>query len=154
MGNFNRGGGFGRNRDRGGRSNFRRDDRREVTMTRVVCDGCGKSCEVPFKPTAGKPVFCNDCFRSQGGGRRDNAPRRDFNDRPQAERSNFVNNNEGGNDIKKQLEILNSKLDKLVSLIERSNTSEKDPQEKVESMIVSLPKKESKKVAKKKVAKK
>lgn len=144
MGNFNRGGGFGRNRDRGGRSNFRRDDRREVTMTRVVCDGCGKSCEVPFKPTAGKPVFCNECFRGQPRNQ-DRDSKRDFSNK---------SNNESGIDIKKQFEILNSKLDKLVSLIEKSNISEKDSEEKVESMIVSLPKKESKKVAKKKVAKK
>ncbi|MCX6649853.1 MAG: hypothetical protein NTV61_10790 [Candidatus Bathyarchaeota archaeon] len=23
---------------------------------------CGKVCEVPFKPTAGRPVYCKDCF--------------------------------------------------------------------------------------------
>ncbi len=48
------GGGF-----RGG--GFRRDfGPRE--MHKAVCSECGKDCEVPFKPTEGKPVFCKDCF--------------------------------------------------------------------------------------------
>ena len=31
-------------------------------MHKAVCSECGKECEVPFKPTEGKPVFCRDCF--------------------------------------------------------------------------------------------
>jgi len=23
---------------------------------------CGKECEVPFKPTEGRPVYCRDCL--------------------------------------------------------------------------------------------
>jgi CxxC-x17-CxxC domain-containing protein len=29
----------------------------------VVCDKCGKECDVPFKPTGNKPVYCRSCFR-------------------------------------------------------------------------------------------
>ena len=43
----NRGGGF----DRGPRE-----------MHKAVCSECKKECEVPFKPTEGKPVFCKECF--------------------------------------------------------------------------------------------
>ena len=32
-------------------------------MTQVICSNCGKETEVPFQPTAGKPVYCQDCFR-------------------------------------------------------------------------------------------
>ena len=32
-------------------------------MHEVTCDKCGKECEVPFKPTGEKPVYCSDCFR-------------------------------------------------------------------------------------------
>ena len=32
-------------------------------MHRVTCDSCNKKCEVPFKPTSNKPVYCSDCFR-------------------------------------------------------------------------------------------
>ena len=36
--------------------------RRDVEKTRVTCDSCGSKCEVPFKPTSNKPVYCDDCF--------------------------------------------------------------------------------------------
>jgi CxxC-x17-CxxC domain-containing protein len=32
-------------------------------MHKAVCADCGKSCEVPFKPTEGRPVYCRDCYR-------------------------------------------------------------------------------------------
>ena len=31
-------------------------------MHKATCTECGQECEVPFKPTEGKPVFCRDCF--------------------------------------------------------------------------------------------
>ena len=40
---------------------FRRDfGPRE--MHKATCSECGKECEVPFKPTEGKPVFCKECY--------------------------------------------------------------------------------------------
>ena len=27
-----------------------------------VCAECKKECEVPFKPTEGKPVYCKECY--------------------------------------------------------------------------------------------
>ena len=57
-------GGRGRRDSReGGRGRGRRDSGRgELTMTKVTCDSCGVECEVPFKPTSSKPVYCSDCF--------------------------------------------------------------------------------------------
>jgi len=47
---------FGRGgRDHGG-------FRRERQMHKAVCDECKQECEVPFKPTEGKPVRCKECF--------------------------------------------------------------------------------------------
>ncbi|MCJ7770789.1 DNA-directed RNA polymerase [Candidatus Bathyarchaeota archaeon] len=40
-------------------------DRRPMgprTMTKAVCSDCGKECEVPFKPTEGRPVYCRECY--------------------------------------------------------------------------------------------
>ncbi len=52
MGNFQGGGGGG---------GFRRDfGPRE--MHKATCSECGKDCEVPFKPSAGRAVFCRDCY--------------------------------------------------------------------------------------------
>ena len=50
----------GGNRGSGGfrRNNF--DGPRE--MHKAVCADCKKECEVPFKPTEGKPVFCKECY--------------------------------------------------------------------------------------------
>lgn len=31
-------------------------------MHKATCSDCGQECEVPFKPTEGKPVFCKDCY--------------------------------------------------------------------------------------------
>lgn len=119
MGNFQKGG--SRGGDRGG---FRGGDRDRgpVTMHRAVCADCGQSCEVPFRPTGDKPVFCNNCFggKREGGDRRDSRssePRREFNtDRPTISSSKPA---EGSNEIKKQLNELGMKIDRLVLSIER-----------------------------------
>lgn len=43
----------------GFRGGFNRGPRK---MYKAVCSECGKECEVPFKPTEGKPVYCKECF--------------------------------------------------------------------------------------------
>ena len=121
---------FGRGNDRGGFSrsggrsfgggrSFSRDDSGPREMFDAVCDNCGKACQVPFRPTSGKPVYCSDCFEKMGGrserpersdfrSERSERPRPDFN-RPQSPRSE-------GNSA--QLEAINTKLDRLISLLE------------------------------------
>ena len=80
---------------RGGRGRDSGRDRREVVMTKVICSACKKECEVPFKPTSDKPVFCNDCFAKEGG-----------SDRRSGGRSERRPN--------KELEMINEKLDKII----------------------------------------
>jgi len=43
----------------GGRGNFSNGPRE---MHKAICAKCKKECEVPFKPTEGRDVFCKDCF--------------------------------------------------------------------------------------------
>ena len=31
-------------------------------VTEIKCSDCGKAATVPFKPTAGKPVYCRECL--------------------------------------------------------------------------------------------
>ncbi len=45
-------GGFRRNNFDGG---FRE-------MHKAICSDCKQDCEVPFKPTQGKPVYCKECY--------------------------------------------------------------------------------------------
>lgn len=52
---------FGRGSDRG--------DRGPRQMHDAVCSECGAACQVPFKPTEGKPVYCRECFSKRRPGR-------------------------------------------------------------------------------------
>lgn len=144
MKNFNggdrRGGGGFRGGDRGGKPAFQNKswgvDRGEKPMFKATCSECGKACEVPFRPTGEKPVFCSDCFNKMRdpsdsrGGRpefSDRGPKRDFNDRhaprpdfsaPRDPRAPYkpapVNDN-----TSKQLSDISFKLDKLINAIEK-----------------------------------
>jgi len=38
---------------------------RDRQMTDVTCSSCGKPTQVPFTPTAGRPVYCSDCFQQE-----------------------------------------------------------------------------------------
>ena len=59
------------------RRDFGRSNRRSepLTMHKAVCDECGKDCEVPFKPTSSKPIYCKDCFmkKDKSGSRTNNS---------------------------------------------------------------------------------
>ena len=39
-------------------------------MFTATCASCGNEARVPFQPRGDKPVYCSDCFRTQGGGGR------------------------------------------------------------------------------------
>jgi len=97
MRNFDRAGqrssgGFNRDRGFGGRKKFGGRDGGRPAMHRATCSECGDNCELPFKPTGDRPVFCSDCFgkqnNSEGSARsgRDNFRKSNFNDR---EKSSF-----------------------------------------------------------------
>ena len=111
MRDFNR----GRGGDRGGPGGGRRfggggDFRRE--MHRAVCSNCGKDCEVPFRPTGEKPVFCNECFRKDSG---DSRPR---------ERQ--------GPNYQSQFDALNQKLDTILNLL----SAQEKPKAKKKAVVV------------------
>ena len=80
-------------RDSGRGSNNYSRNRRDVKMTKVICSSCGKECEVPFKPTSSKPVYCDECFAKINKGN-----------------SNKISN--------KDFDIINEKLDKIVKALD------------------------------------
>jgi len=57
---------YGRDNNRGGRNFDRRNSREDRQMFNAICDKCHESCEVPFRPTPGKPIFCDKCFDKPG----------------------------------------------------------------------------------------
>jgi len=112
MGDFKHGGGKRFGGGRGG--GFGGRDRGPVTMHRATCAECGQSCEVPFRPTEGKPVYCNACF----GGKKETGAGRGGDRFPQKSFSSSgapVRTDDGS---KKQLEILNAKMDRLIQAVE------------------------------------
>ena len=38
-------------------------DRFNREMHKAICSDCKKECEVPFKPSEGRPIYCKDCYR-------------------------------------------------------------------------------------------
>ncbi len=96
---------------------------------KAVCDKCRKDCEVPFKPTSGKPVYCNDCFgKDKKGGTKDN------------------------NQLNEQFVTLNTKLDEILNIL-ASSTLKTKPKKK-EALVKIKKVKPKKPVIKKKTTKK
>ena len=34
-------------------------------MHKATCADCGQECEVPFKPTGDRPVYCKECWQKR-----------------------------------------------------------------------------------------
>ncbi|MBL7147963.1 MAG: DNA-directed RNA polymerase [Nanoarchaeota archaeon] len=57
----NKRGGFRGNQGSKDRGGFRgNQDPKE--MHKAVCADCGNECEVPFKPSNDRPVYCRECY--------------------------------------------------------------------------------------------
>ncbi|WP_286019164.1 CxxC-x17-CxxC domain-containing protein, partial [Candidatus Venteria ishoeyi] len=96
----NAGRGFSRDSSRGG---FGRDSRRggsDLEMTKVICSSCKEECEVPFRPTSNKPVYCRDCFSKDGEGSSSNR--------------GGSNNSSPSN---RDLDVINEKLNKIMAAL-------------------------------------
>ena len=39
------------------------------SMHKATCAECKKECEVPFKPSGDRPVYCRDCYSKRKGPR-------------------------------------------------------------------------------------
>lgn len=42
--------------------------RREKILYKAICADCHKDCEIPFKPTGERPVYCKECFSKRKAG--------------------------------------------------------------------------------------
>lgn len=160
-----------RNNDSKGK-NFRRDsgknrfgnkDRERSQMHEAVCSDCGKRCEVPFKPTNDKPVYCSQCFTEHGGGANSgNFEKRSFDKprfserrmydsicdkcgkrfelpfKPTGDKEVFCNDcfdrgsnsgnrsDRGSNQNKEQFDMMNAKLDKIISILASTVPAKKE----------------------------
>jgi len=159
MANFQREGGDrggrrdgGKGGDRGSRGGFekrsftggRRGDNNSQ-MHKATCGECGKGCEVPFRPTGEKPVFCRDCFASK----RD-ATSKYSRDEPR----NVSSSHQGSDnsDIKDLLESINTKLSVLSASIDKLSKSQDNKKEE-KTVAVEYAETPVKKTSAKKVVK-
>jgi CxxC-x17-CxxC domain-containing protein len=81
-------------------------DTEPTEMHQAKCNECHKMCEVPFRPNGKKPVYCRDCYKDKEPSSsydRGTGPRRD---------------ERGSSDFQKQLGVLNTKIDRLIAVIE------------------------------------
>ncbi len=53
-------------------------DRGSREMHKSVCADCGKECEVPFRPTRDRPVYCQECFVKRRPPRTEYRRRREY----------------------------------------------------------------------------
>lgn len=139
---FNRNHNSGRGRSFGGGDkrqfgNNRGFDRPRPTMYPATCSKCGKDCEVPFRPTGDKPVFCRDCFRENGGGEARRPEERSFS-RPQSAPAQ-------NNEYKAQLDALTTKVDKILEILTAAMSADEAHEEEViESAEVPVSEKKKK----------
>ncbi|MFZ4632310.1 MAG: CxxC-x17-CxxC domain-containing protein [Patescibacteria group bacterium] len=102
----------GRRDDRkfGGRSSFGSD---RPEMHKAVCADCGESCEVPFKPSSDKPVYCSNCFKKGDS-------------RPSAPRSESHSHGSSSSKLEERMDAIDAKLDKLMKFINPATQMVKD----------------------------
>lgn len=122
----------------GDRPSFPRREREfsapaERTMFKATCQECGSSCEVPFRPTEGKPIFCSDCFRGN-----------DSANKPMKSKDNY----------QEQLTAVHAKLDHILNVL-KANSAFVSQVEKIEKFgkeeiapVVKVAKKAAKEVVK------
>lgn len=168
MKDFNRGGGGrfgGSNRFDNSRGPRFGDRSSRPSMHSAVCAECGQSCEVPFKPTGDKPVYCSSCFGKKAGFDNNRFDRRDserpsfsrdnrrdsgrpsFSREDRGDRSSFA----GHDNNKQQFELLNAKLDNIIRLLTAKPLVDKTFEKiikKEEDLVVPEIKKSAKKEAK------
>lgn len=131
-----------RNSNRDNQSGGRRDFGGSSNMYDAVCAECGKACQVPFRPSGDKPVYCSDCFsQKRGGSDRHDHRRDDRRDRimysaicdkcgkacqipfqptpgkPVYCESCFDKGGQGGSKGNDQMQQINAKLDKLINAL-------------------------------------
>ena len=168
-------GGFGGGSRGGFGGGFDRGERPQ--MHEATCSECGQSCQVPFRPTGDRPVYCNTCFQSQKSGMAPRHEERNFsNDRPMRTDSKQLFEatcSKCGNtcqvpfkpmpgkpvfctscfekpgttilknveSFKDQFELLNSKLDKILQAMSLTDSKEKKTEVKAKPAVKKVAKK-------------
>ncbi|EKD43298.1 MAG: hypothetical protein ACD_72C00357G0001 [uncultured bacterium] len=153
------GGGFGGGRSFGGGGrSFDRSAGGPRPMFPATCSKCGKECQLPFRPTGDRPVFCSNCFDSEKG---NEAPTRSFA-RPVRDfsRPSFGNRSAAPAPVvnldqyKKDFEAINMKLDRILREVVGAKHEDSDDFSPKDSLVKLKPATKAVKTVKKVVGKK
>ena len=117
-----------------GRRDSRKQDYGEKRMYSATCDDCGSRCELPFRPTSGKPIFCDSCFR--GTSKKGSGKRHDT----------------GGEtkQVQEQIDAMNKKLDRIIRTLDSLIVYEEEPKKERSADKTASRKKEVERTTKKK----
>jgi CxxC-x17-CxxC domain-containing protein len=179
MNNFN-GGGFKKGAPKfGGKKKFKDDKKygggkkhenrsvgQAAELFSATCSDCGKSCEVPFRPSSEKPVYCSNCFgmkksANESRGTNHKTEKVSYqNNRPDVQQASGGRNSSSkdttrgvGNDVitdlKRQITGLEIKLNRILDLINPPEPSRKASVQPEEKTVVKVEKSPKKVVAKK-----
>jgi CxxC-x17-CxxC domain-containing protein len=99
---------FFNDRNSGGRSRGRFD---KPEMHKAVCDECHQDCEVPFKPSGNKPIYCSRCFEK--------VDTKKFSSK--GEKSSSVDMSP----VTEQLSSINAKLETLIEMLSEKKVVKK-----------------------------
>ena len=105
---------FGGSSDRGARdARGARPRQEDVQLFDAICSTCGKKCQVPFRPSNSRPVYCKDCF----GAPHDAVQRK----------ANFpAASGEGKStaDLTRQIAAMNAKIDTMLKILTDATSQE------------------------------
>lgn len=141
-GNFDRRDSGDRGFSRGGSGRGGSDSPRPA-MHSATCAECGNSCEVPFKPTGDRPVYCSNCFKSKKDNFTSQRPNNHDFSKPRFEapaRPSTPTNS--GAPTNEQFMKLNAKLDRILDILDSISVEEEedyDADEAADEEIVELP---------------
>ncbi len=157
----------GDNKFSGGQRRDSRNDGSSSEMFSATCSECGKKCDVPFKPSQDKPVYCSACFgmkksgnelrNSEGNGSK--RERKPFGNGPVNAGPAYSSSPAGPTaqnilELKQQVSALEVKLNKILDLLNPPVPSVKVPVIEKEASVTKPKKAAVKKTVSKVVTKK
>ena len=143
-------------------SNRQRDNRGSREMFATICSQCGANCQVPFRPTGDKPIYCSACYEKLGN----NSNSWSYGDRSSGGNRRFPNNRDfgGGRSFSnnrgtenrsfskptdnRQMEMVAKKLDRIIELLESQKPTVKMVEKTFLKKIEKKPVKKAKKTKK------
>ena len=76
-------------------------------MYDVTCNKCRNKCQVPFKPTGSKPIYCDSCFK----------------------KNNQLNEDKSSGSSSEQFNQINAKLDRILKVLENLEVEDESEEE-------------------------